>query len=262
MNVKSVGLEGRTILVTGASGHLGEAISHQLAAARARVILNGRHAAKLEALRNEIERSGYAADILPFDITDQDAATEALGNLSNLNGLVNNAYDGVTGAIELARPDQMRDSLEINLTAPFFLIQKCLPLMRKAKEGTAAIVNIASMYGMVSPDPRIYERLADHNPPFYGAGKAGLIQLTRYLACHLAHENIRVNAVSPGPFPPQSIKIDNPGFCARLAKKVPMGRTGLSDEIGGAVQFLLSDAASYITGVNLPVDGGWTAGSN
>jgi NAD(P)-dependent dehydrogenase (short-subunit alcohol dehydrogenase family) len=200
VKAKLFDLEGRTILVTGAAGHLGEAISYQLAAAGARVILNGRSAEKLESLRNEIHKSGYMADILSFDITDQSAVVEALGTIDSLDGIVNNAYHGVTGTIELTTPEQMRDSLEINLTAPFFLIQRCLPLLRKSSKGGAAIVNIASMYGIVSPDPRIYESAVDNNPPFYGAGKAGLIQLTRYLACHLAHDNIRVNAVSPGHF--------------------------------------------------------------
>jgi NAD(P)-dependent dehydrogenase (short-subunit alcohol dehydrogenase family) len=135
-----------------------------------------------------------------------------------------------------------------------------IPLLEKAE--SKSVVNVASMYGMVSPDDRIYGESGRNSPPFYGAGKAGLIQLTRYLACHLASKNIRVNAISPGPFPPQSIRIDDPEFHARLAAKVPMGRVGLADEIGGAVQFLLSEAASFITGVNIPIDGGWTAGSN
>jgi len=262
VKVKSFDLGGRTFLVTGAAGHLGQAISYQLAAAGALVILNGRSAEKLELLRKDIHKGGFAAEILPFDITEQDAVVAALATIHSLNGIVNNAYRGVTGTIDLVTPDEMRDSFEINLTAPLFLVQRCLPLMRKVAKGGAAIVNIASMYGMVSPDPRIYENAADYNSPFYGAGKAGLIQLTRYLACHLAHDNIRVNAVSPGPFPPLTIESDNPSFYARLIHKVPMGRIGFANEVGGAVQFLLSDAASYITGVNLPVDGGWTAGSN
>ena len=98
-----------------------------------------------------------------------------------------------------------------------------------------------------------------NNPSFYGAGKAGLIQLTKYLACHLPDKGIRVNSVSPGPFPPQEIIKKHPDFYQKLINKVPLKRIGDPNELIGIVQFLLSDSSSYITGANIPVDGGWTA---
>ncbi len=262
--MRSFTLEDKFILITGAAGHLGTAISHQLAAAGAEVLMHGRSAEKLQALSAAIKSRGGRATPLVGDVTDevdqQNIVEQILRTFRRLDGLVHNAYAGAVGTMASVTTGQMRASLEMNLVAPFGFTQKLLPLLEKSK--TASIVNVASMYGMVSPDGRIYGDSGCNSPPFYGAGKAGLIQLTRYWACHLATKNIRVNAISPGPFPPRNIQVDNPEFHAKLAAKVPMERIGLADEVGGAVQFLLSDAASYITGVNIPIDGGWTAGSN
>lgn len=264
MQLRSLTLENKLVLVTGAAGHLGTAICHQLAGAGAHLLVNGRSAAKLESLAKAINDGGGTATPLMGDLTNEDDQQRIVKQITEefgkLDGLVNNAYTGAVGTIESTTSDQMRSSLEVNLVAPFNLIQRLLPLLKNSE--APSIVNVGSMYGSVSPDRRIYGDSGLNSPPFYGAGKAGLIQITRYLACHLATQHIRVNAISPGPFPPQSVKTDNPEFHARLAAKVPMERVGLADEVGGAVQFLLSDAASYITGVNLPIDGGWTAGSN
>jgi gluconate 5-dehydrogenase len=113
---------------------------------------------------------------------------------------------------------------------------------------------------MVSPDPRIYGSSGFDNPPQYGVAKAGLIQLTRYLACHLAPEGIRVNSVSPGPFPPiETVAREHPEFLKALENRVPLGRVGKPEEMAGVIVFLASNASSYITGANIPVDGGWTA---
>jgi len=111
----------------------------------------------------------------------------------------------------------------------------------------------------VSPDPRIYGHSGANNPPYYGAAKAALIQFTRYAACHLAEHRIRVNCISPGPFPSKKYLERDPEFRERLSAKNPMGRTGEVDELQGPLLFLASDASSYVTGANVAVDGGWTA---
>lgn len=262
--MKSLDLRNKCVLVTGAAGHLGRAICGQLSSAGAHLVVTGRSMERLRALVAELRAMGAPATMLQADIAQeserQRMAEFISAEFGKLDGLVNNAYGGAVGTIETSTVEQIRASLEISITAPFNLVQLLLPALRNS--GAASIVNMASMYGMVSPDGRIYGSSGYNSPPFYGAAKAGLIQMTRYLACHLAEHNIRVNAVSPGPFPPQSIKVNQPEFHGKLAGKVPMGRIGVADEIGGAVQFLLSEAASYITGINLPVDGGWTAGSN
>ena len=128
--------------------------------------------------------------------------------------------------------------------------------MRSA--GAGSIVNVASMYGIVSPQPAAYAGSPDfHNPPAYGAAKAGVIQYTRYAAVHLAPDGVRVNAISPGPFPSPSVQED-PAFIAGLAARVPLGRIGRPEDLVGPLVFLLSDASRYVTGHNLVVDGGWT----
>lgn len=114
------------------------------------------------------------------------------------------------------------------------------------------------MYGVVSPDPKIYGDSGQNNPVNYGAGKAAVLQLTRYCAAHLAKKNIRVNSVTPGPFPnlKRNVSAD---FLNNLSNKTMLGRVGKPEEIVGAVILLASEASAYMTGSNIVVDGGWTA---
>ena len=112
------------------------------------------------------------------------------------------------------------------------------------------------MYAIVSPDKRLYETQNKQNPIHYGATKAGLIQMTKYLACNFDPKRIRVNSISPGPIPD---KKNNKHFINNLKKKCPIGRVGKPIEIALPVVFLLSDYSSYINGINLQIDGGWTA---
>lgn len=253
-------LKDKVVLVTGSTGHLGAAIAERLAEAGALVLLNGRDVKKTQTQADAFRAKGLQAVSLPFDLTNDgetDNACAVIGREhGKLDGIVNNANLGTSKSLGEVERAEFEYSLNINLTSPFLFIQKTLPLLKKS--AAPSIVNIASMYGSVSPDPRIYA-VGDNNPVYYGAAKGGLIQMTRYLAVHLAADNIRVNAVSPGPFPPESIKQDDPAFHGALAAKVPLGRIGKAGEVTGCVQFLLSDAASYITGANIPVDGGWSA---
>ena len=122
-----------------------------------------------------------------------------------------------------------------------------------------AIVLFSSMYGLVSPDPRVYQPPMPPNPIEYGVAKAAIVQMTKYLATAWASRGIRVNAVAPGPFPNPNVQREHPDFVERLADKVPLGRIGQQHEIAGTVAFLLSDDASYITGQTVSVDGGFTS---
>ncbi len=119
------------------------------------------------------------------------------------------------------------------------------------------ILTIGSMYGHVAPDHRLYQDVPQANPPSYGAAKAGVIQLTRYLASFLAPHGIRANCISPGPFPLGATQQQYPEFIARLNAKNPLGRVGVPHEIKGAAALLCSPASSYMTGQNICIDGGW-----
>ena len=123
--------------------------------------------------------------------------------------------------------------------------------------GGGSIINIGSMYGVVAPDLTIYGDSGQDNPLYYGVAKAGVIHLTKYAASNLGAKNIRVNTVSPGPFP-NPAKQPPGDFLSNLENKTLLRRIGFPHEVAGAVAFLASDAASYITGTNIVVDGGWT----
>ncbi|MBI4060203.1 MAG: SDR family oxidoreductase [Elusimicrobia bacterium] len=259
-------LDGRVALVTGAAGHLGRAIAAALCQAGAEVILNGRDRDALEAAAKTLRARGGKASVSAWDVSRPRGVEGLLKDVRERHGrldvLVNNAYSGGPGRFERTDWDDFRKAYEVSVQASFLLTQKALPLLAKAAKsarGGASVINIASMYGLVSPDPAIYGRSGFDNPPSYGAAKAALIQLTRYAACHLGPRKIRVNSVSPGPFPPAALARAQPKFFKELCRKNPLGRIGLAEEIAGPVLFLACDASSYVTGANLTVDGGWTA---
>lgn len=258
-------LDGRVAFLSGAAGHLGSAMAAALAEAGAHVVLNGRREEALAPLRDALAERGLAASIVAFDVRDTAAVERGFAQVAERHGrvdvLVNNAYAGPTGTVTSSTPDDFQAAYDVAVTGAFRCFSAARPLLARAagEAGHASVVNIASMYGWVSPDPRIYGDSGMNSPPFYGAAKGGLLQLTRYLAAHAAAEGIRVNAVSPGPFPPERVRTRDPRFHDALRAKVPLGRVGEAGELKGALLFLASDASSFVTGINLPVDGGWTA---
>lgn len=254
-------LTGRVAFISGAGGHLGSRMARALAEAGAHVILNGRSGKSLEALRDDLGRDGLTASLAVFDIMDTDALTRSLEGLARLDILVNNAYTGRPGRLDDTTPDDLTTAFASGVSAVLNAVRAALPALEAAasKTGAASVVNIASMYGHVSPDPALYGDTGFDSAPWYGAAKGGLLQLSRYLACHLAPKRIRVNALSPGPFPRDEIAAGHPDFVRRLSAKNPMGRVGRAEEVTGPLLFLASDASSFVTGINLCVDGGWTA---
>lgn len=260
-------LDGRVVLLTGAAGHLGAAMARAIARAGAVVLASGRSPEKLERLSKQCRAEGLRVEPMAFDVTRAEDVAQAARQIEaahgRLDGVVNNAYAGRPDRTAAPALEDFVAAATINTAAPFLLVEACRPLLAasaRRQRGGASVVNVASMYGVVSPDPRIYKDAAAlANPPYYGASKAGMIQLTRYLACHLAAEGIRVNAVVPGAFPSPDVLGRFPLFEDAVRAKIPAGRIGVPIDIAGPVVFLLSDAASYMTGAAVPVDGGLTA---
>ena len=259
-------LDGRVAFLSGATGLLGRPMARALATAGAHVVLNGRTQNALDTFAAELKSQGLSASVACFDVTDETALQRHIGLIGEQYGrldvLVNNASSGRTGTIESATAQDFEQLYRVNVVAAFQLLQAAIPLLKRAgisRKAGASVINIASMYGSVSPDPSIYGTSGSNNPPYYGTAKAGVIQLTRYAACHLATQRIRVNCISPGPFPNAKYLAQDGEFQSRLEAKNPMHRIGDPHELQGPLLFLASDASSYVTGINLAVDGGWTA---
>jgi NAD(P)-dependent dehydrogenase (short-subunit alcohol dehydrogenase family) len=261
-NLFNVG--GRTAVVTGGAGHIGGEFCRLFASLGGRCVILDKSqddvdkmVANLPKLEN-LEHMGYA-----LDLADQQQIMNCVAwisqTLASLNVLVNNAaftgdskLKGWVADFEDQSVDAWNAAFGVNLTPAFLLSQQLAPIMRKAQ--SPAILNIASIYGVLGPDMDLYEGTKMGNPAAYAASKGGLIQLTRWLATVLAPD-IRVNAISAGGI----ARGQDHQFTEKYIAKVPLNRMGNEDDIAKAMLFLTSDLSSYITGQNLLVDGGFSA---
>jgi len=257
-------LQRRTCLVTGAGGYLGSSMALAIASAGGFVYLAGRDIDKLDSVKTKIKKNGGCSRSLSLDLTDRESIQKCVKTIREEHGsldiLINNAYAGTTGPFHKIVSDDFLNAYQVGMCGVVNLIDEALPLLKKCatKDRMSSIINIASMYGVVSPVPKIYGNSGHDNPPSYGAMKAALIHYTKYAAANLARENIRVNAISPGAFPRPSVEISMPDLWSKLNSMQPLERIGRPEELQGAVLFLASNASSYVTGHNLVVDGGWT----
>lgn len=249
----------RDVWVFGGAGYLGQAVVSLLVNLQARVLcvdLGDRAATMVNAAKLD-------AQVTPATLDASDtAALEAfvrdqIAMRGVPHGLVVMTYASTAKRFDDLTVDDFDHANHGNLTATFALARSVGQAM--AEQGRGSQVLFSSMYGSVSPDPRVYESPMTPNPIEYGVGKAGIQQMARYLAVHFGPKNVRVNSISPGPFPNPTIQREKPDFVERLTQKVPLARVGQAHEIAGSVAFLLADASSFITGQNLAVDGGWTA---
>ena len=252
-------LQDKTVFITGGAGHLGTAMCEALAELGANIVIGSRDKEKGSSVARALsEEFGVRASGVQLDITDPESLELALlfieKEYGRLDVLINNAWSGKKNTFESISMDDWKYDIDVCLNGVFYTVKKASPYLKKTK---GVIVNVASMYGHVAPDYRMYVGTDHANPPSYGAAKAGVIQLTKYLASFLAPDGIRVNAISPGPFPFGDI-LKNEEFIGTLESKTMLDRIGNPDDLKGVVALLCSDASSYMTGQNVCVDGGWT----
>lgn len=252
-------LSGKTALVTGGSSGLGVAFAHGLAKARANVVVTARRQELLEKVAEELRGYGVKASAMPCDITDE-PALEALmqgvvDEYGTLDILVNNAgYTDRSGARhDQASTKRIRSVIELDLVATTLGCK--FGAQHMLRQGSGVIVNISSILGRVGSEFRAAS---------YHAAKGGVDALTRVLALEYAREGIRVNAIAPGYCEGTELMDQvfeaSPGTRTQAESRTPMGRIGRPEDLEAAVVFLASDAARYVTGHVLYVDGGWTAG--
>ncbi|WP_284639263.1 SDR family oxidoreductase [Paenibacillus silviterrae] len=255
-------LNNKSVVITGGSGYLGSALTEALLEFGADVTVADiafPSNPELEAVKGE-----GRLRFLSCDVSSTESIREMLTlhheKSGRLDVLINCATYGAgygQGAeIEFMTDDIWHKGVDGAAGTAFRCTREAIPYLKQ--NGGGAIVNFASMYGIVSPDPSIYGDSGANNPPNYGAGKAAVVQLTKYCAAHLAKYGIRCNSISPGPFPNTTIG-ENTAFLQKLSSKTMLGRPGKPHEVVGAVVLLASEASSYMTGANLIVDGGWTA---
>lgn len=238
----------KSILITGATRGIGRATAVQAAQQGWMVVLNGRDEMQLLQVKEEIERIGAIVHTVNYDVTDVDAVKKAFmwikKNVGQLDVVINNAGIMDDALIGMLKPEQLQKTLEVNTSAAIYHMQFASRLMAKQKSGS--IINVSSIMG----------RFGNAGQLAYSASKAALIGATYSAAKELAPLNIRVNAVAPG-----FIETDLTNGYADETKqqtlsKIKMGRAGQAEEVANVIMFLASDAASYVTGQVIGVDGG------
>lgn len=254
-------LSGKVAIVTGGYGHLGSAMVLALLQKNATVVVAGRSREKFRKKFRNVENEKLVFG--EIDIADSPSIKtnfrDVYSKYGRIDILVNNAHFARGSALTDMSDEDWSYTMEGVLGSVHKCIREVKPYMSKQKSGK--IINIASMYGVVSPDFALYsgEDFEKYtNPPHYGAAKAGVIQLTKYYATRLGPENIQVNAITPGPFPKEKIQEENSAFIKRLSSKNPLGKIGKPEDLGGVCLLLSSKGSDFITGQNLIVDGGWT----
>jgi gluconate 5-dehydrogenase len=254
-------LDGGVAFISGAAGHLGREMAWALGGAGAKLILNGRNGSRLAAFAAELSAARIESECAAFDMMNFAEVRRFFSGRHRIDVLINNAVTMTPKSFDSAQPEDFDQAFRSSVTACFEAVRAARPaLSRAAREsGNASVINISTMYAAVSPDPKLYSDPGQMSPPHYGAAKAGLVQLTRHLAAEFGPDRVRVNALSPGPFPRAQVTGSDPGFGARLASRTMLGRVADAAEIRGPVLFLASSASSFVTGTVLAADGGWTA---
>ncbi|MGQ0672830.1 MAG: 3-oxoacyl-[acyl-carrier-protein] reductase [Hyphomicrobium sp.] len=241
-------LNGKTALVTGTTGGIGEAIARGLHKAGATVAISGRKAEKLEALRAEL---GDRCVIVPCDLADKaqvakliDEASKALGG--RLDILVNNAGLTKDNLFMVMKDEQWDEVIAVNLTSTFMLMRAATRAMLRNKSGYGRIVNISSVSGI----------MGNPGQGNYAASKAGMIGMSKSLAREVANRGITVNCIAPGFIKTAMTDVLNEKQVAQISEHIPANRFGSPDDIAAGVLYLASTSAGYMTGQTLHINGG------
>ncbi|MGQ9651284.1 MAG: SDR family oxidoreductase [Phycisphaerae bacterium] len=254
-------LSGKVALVTGACGWLVQSMCRALAEAGASVVCADIPAAREKA--QEVAKSlpvlgnarHYVTELDYMDAKSIDhCMADAVKQAGKVDILVNSGYERVTSDWRTVSGEQFTRQLQ-NATG-VFLLSRAMRQHVVDRKGKGSIINIGSMYGIVGSYPDAYSDVPMCSPVAYHCLKGGILSMSRHMAVYWVGDGIRVNVLSPGPFPAPNV---SPKMIERLSSKSPMKRMGKPHELKGALVFLASDASSYVTGANIVVDGGWMA---
>ncbi|MDR6550488.1 SDR family oxidoreductase [Paenibacillus qinlingensis] len=257
--MNSFSLADKTVLITGGAGLYGSQIARACAQAGGSVYVTSRDEARLEEIEENFRRDGIKVNAIPFDQEDLGSISSIRKKLEAREGkcdvLINNAVARTMSHYNDSLETFAR-SMAVNATGLFELTRVIGDWMAEKGSG-GSIINIGSIQGMVGPDPTLYEGLPLNGLiPDYFFHKGGMINFTRFIASYYGASQVRCNCISPGGFQTEK---NLPEFIQRYNDRTMLGRMAKADDIWGPVVFLASDASQYVTGTNLPVDGGYTA---
>ena len=260
----------KVVLVTGANGQVGLSLIKKIIEFNGKVIATDINTSRIIKLKKKYNYSNKEILIIKADIKNKKAVKriflEGKKEFKYINSLVCNAGVAVFEKFSQRTEKELDKVIDVNIKGTLFCIQEFIKNYKK-KNGEGTIVNIASHYGLVSPDPKIYIDTNRNSSEIYGASKAAIIQITKYFAVHVANKNIRTNSVSPGGINDDKNELSNgalqkikqgKGFRLEYSKKCPLNRLANVDEVVNPILYLLSPSSSYINGHNIVVDGGFT----
>jgi NAD(P)-dependent dehydrogenase (short-subunit alcohol dehydrogenase family) len=255
-------LEGKVAIVTGGRGLYGGPISTGLCEMGATVVIASRNVMACDAYAKKLRDQSYRAIGLPLDLSDDESIKNLVKDVHKCYGkidiLVNNAVDRQNmTSLQNATRVKLQDSASVNLNGQILLSQAVLDYMIPAESG--CIINISSIRGLDSPHFPFYPETMGDQAVNYTTEKWAMVGLTKYMAGRYGKHHIRVNCIAPGGFNPGlSDNPDTKKFVDTYIANTPLGRWANEDDIKGPVAFLASEAANYITGATLVMDGGWT----